>query len=331
MLKCGIIGLGGLGKAHLRNVKLLEGAAELTAVCDVNEAAFDSVTAINMNINASAVDGAYRRYTDALAMLTEESLDFIISAVPTYLHREIAGLALDRGVHVLSEKPMALTLEDCRGMIGKAKAAGKQLMIGQCLRYWPEYRELKAMIESGRYGKVICAEFARLSALPRWSWQNWYWDWEKSGGALFDLHIHDVDMINWLFGKPEWVSAVASHTDVKFDSVAALYGYEGKFVSARAYWGLAASFPFEMSFLVRFENATVRMENAGLIIYTEDRIFKVETPQEDAYYSELADFVRCVAENRAIETNPPEDSMAAIEIATAEKESILGGKVVSLV
>ena len=64
-------------------------------------------------------------------------------------------------------------------------------MIGQCVRYGAATTALKEMIASGKYGKVIKADFSRLSATPIWSWQNWYLDETQSGGAALDMHIHD--------------------------------------------------------------------------------------------------------------------------------------------
>jgi predicted dehydrogenase len=334
MLKCGIIGFGGLGKVHFGNLLKMEksgAGVRVAALCDVERESFSASTSMNIGESGGVADlSPYRLYSDAADMLDKEELDFAVAAVPTYLHSGIAVSALNRGLHVFSEKPMALTLEQCQAMLDASAASGKLLMIGQCLRYWPEYRKLKELVDGGEYGKVVRADFSRLSATPLWSWQNWYMDHEKSGGAAMDLHVHDVDTINWLFGVPEAVTSVATHVVSKFDSISTAYHYADKAVSAVADWGLAAKYPFGMGFVVRFEKAVATMSPQGFRIYTQDEALAPELPKDDAYYCEMADFTRCIREGAAIEANPPESSMRTLKITLAEKESALSGKRVAI-
>ncbi|MDR1439097.1 MAG: Gfo/Idh/MocA family oxidoreductase [Clostridiales bacterium] len=381
MLKCGIIGFGGLGKVHFKNLSKMEEeglGVKVAALCDVEESKFTARTATNLGDGAAAADTSRcSLYADAREMLSREALDFAVIAVPTYLHERIAVAALEAGAHVFCEKPMARASAQAQNMLGKAKAAGRLLMIGQCLRYWPEYAKLKSLVESGEYGRVVRADFSRLSAPPKWSWQDWYLDYEKSGGAALDLHVHDIDMVNWLFGAPQSVSSEATHAICKFDSITTRYQYPGKLVTATADWGLAESFPFGMGFLVRFERATAAMGAQGLRVYGENGECAAEgsngadaaggagsagvaggkggkgsavgatggkdgadtaggagsagsaaphselpaLPTADAYYNELADFIRCINDGASITVNPPESSLLTLRIALAEQES----------
>ena len=77
-------------------------------------------------------------------------------------------------------------------------------MVAHCIRFWPEYLALKELVESGKYGKLTSAFFRRLSGLPKWS--TWFPNPELSGGAILDLHIHDVDFIQFLLGLPKYVT-----------------------------------------------------------------------------------------------------------------------------
>ena len=115
MLNYAIVGLGGLGKVHFANANELSkiySDVKLVAICDVNEETFTNKTATNLGEdNSERSFSAYNLYTDIKVMLEKEKLDFIISAVPSYLHEEIAIMAMEKGIHVFSEKPIALSLE----------------------------------------------------------------------------------------------------------------------------------------------------------------------------------------------------------------------------
>jgi predicted dehydrogenase len=323
MLKCGIIGFGGLGKLHCKNLMELEkeGIAKVVAICDVDEKQYShSRIQINLDFDLSIDSIGLPTYLSAEGLLSKEKPDFVISATPTFIHQDIASLALSWGVNVFSEKPMALSASSCDLMLEASKASGKLLMIGQCLRYWPEYAYLKELIVSGEYGEVERAEFIRYGSFPKWSWNNWYGDHEKSGGSAIDLHVHDVDMINWLFGPPQSVSSQATHRLTPFDSISTLYSYPGKVVFASAEWGMPDSYPFQMGFLVRFEKAAVSFSGGVLKVFAESGVSEPALSKEDAYMSEIKDFIRCIQGGK-LEINPPEDSKVAVQIALAEKES----------
>lgn len=324
MLKCAIIGLGGLGQMHLKNMIQIEretGSASVVALCDVDTGRFTQTVETNLG-GAEAIDMApYRKYTNVDELLEKETLDFVISAVPTYLHAEIAIKALRHGLHTFSEKPMALHPDQCDAMIAAAHEAGRLLTIGHCLRFWPEYQVLKKIIDSGDYGSVVKAEFTRYSPLPTWTWDNWMLDFDKSGGAALDLHVHDIDTICWLFGQPEWVSSRATHAVMPYDSITTSYGYSGKVVTAVGDWGMGAKYPFSMGFLVRLERATVSLDHNGLHVYTSDEISSPPLACHDAYRAEIEAFIQCIESRVENRFNPPEASAYAIRIARAEMRS----------
>ena len=176
MLKYAIIGFGGLGKVHFGQTKAVAevvGDVQLVAICDVEESRFIKQTATNLDGGDADLDlSGYRFYTDVNELLEKEQLDFVITALPTYLHEKIAVMAMEHGIHVFSEKPMALNCEQAETMIHKAKENNVQLMIGHCLRFWPEYVYLKKAIDSQKYGRVLRAEFTRQCATPIWSWNR---------------------------------------------------------------------------------------------------------------------------------------------------------------
>lgn len=334
MLKYAIIGFGGLGKAHFKNTQaVLErvGDVELVALCDVEKSAFETQTEINLGTNDVSLDlSKYNLYTDVAELLEKEELDFVITALPTYIHEKIAVMVMEKGIHVFSEKPMAINLKHAQNMIDKAKKNNVKLMIGQCLRYWPEYVLLKEMIDSKKYGKVIWADFKRFSQTPKWSWQDWMRDGEKSGGCALDMHVHDVDFISWAFGKPKTVTSRATSVDVEHDCILTFYDYGDVLVSASSGWGLKQKYPFTAEFVVRFENASVEMKGGKMMLYTDDAATEIEVSNENAYVEEVVDFIACIREDRESTINTPETAKASIAIAIAEKKSADKKKTIKL-
>ena len=166
MLKVGFIGLGSMGRGHVDVYRRLEreGApVKLVAVCDIDPVKLQNGTSIQSNIvDTDGLDlSAYRRYTDYHEMLAKEELDYVDTALPTCLHAEAAIAVLKSGRHVLSEKPMALSVDHCSSMIAAANEAGKLLMTAQCLRFWPAYEYLKKTVDENRFGPVTSAYFWR--------------------------------------------------------------------------------------------------------------------------------------------------------------------------
>ncbi|MBR5527444.1 MAG: Gfo/Idh/MocA family oxidoreductase [Clostridia bacterium] len=342
MIKAGIIGIGSMGRGHLNNyIKFMREnkGIELVAICDVDEKKFENYKA-DFNLEGVA-DGnfdfsKFRCYTNVDEMLEKETeLDMVSVIVPTYLHCEISCKCLEKGINVFCEKPMALNLEECERMITTAKKAGKRLMIGQCLRFWGEYNYLKECVETERFGKVIAAYFYRGGSTPLWSFGDWYHKKELGGGAIYDQHIHDVDMVNYLFGMPEKVcsTGINYYEGSNFDAVSTNYIYpDGKVVNSQNDWCQACG--FGAFYRVNFEKATLVYDNTGLhVADASDRNGKidleykgtsykdVEVSKESAYETEILYFADCIRNNKPVDFNTPEDSMSTIKLVHAEIES----------
>src|SRR5699024_4957384 len=114
--------------------------------------------------------------------------------------------SLDCGKDTICEKPIALSLKDAKEMLDKAEQKDCMLYIAQVLQFTKEVEILRRTVESGVYGKPLDACFERLSACPRWAQDGWLFDVNKSGLLPYDLHIHDLDVIVSIFGKPEGYS-----------------------------------------------------------------------------------------------------------------------------
>jgi len=330
-----IIGFGGLGKLHFGNLPEIEkrvGNIRLVAICDVDEEAFYTRRGINLESNQREFSlSEYHLYTDVNELFEKEELCFVITALPTYLHEEIAVMAMERGIHVFSEKPMALSYAQGLHMLHVARENKVQLMIGQCVRYFPQYVSLKELVDSRKYGNVVKAEFVRNCATPLWSWEKWMQDEEKSGGAVLDLHVHDVDYINWIFGMPKAVSSYATNSKMKHESVMTVYHYEDKLVTAASDWGMTQAYPFTSGFTVRFEEAVAVTWEGYVKIYLDNgEEVLVEGSKQSGHMEELVDFISCIRSGVESTINPPEASLQSLKIALAEKESADTGIMVSL-
>ncbi|MCU6712653.1 Gfo/Idh/MocA family oxidoreductase [Paenibacillus sp. J5C_2022] len=326
MLKVGLIGFGFMGRMHLDNYERLmkEGAdIKLTAICDIRiEELKNSKVWTNLDTGRDVYDlSTYSLYDNIDAMLAGEQFDIVDIALPTPHHADLAIRLMESGIHVFCEKPMARTAEDARRMVEASERTGKKLMIGQCLRFWPAYEYLKACIEDGRYGAVTAGYFFRGSSTPL----GWYRDGSQSGGNLMDMHVHDVDMINWLFGKPDGVSTLARTvlTEGAYDIVSTNYVYpDGKVVNAQSDWTLQGDFGFSMVYRVNFEGANLVFENGQVKVNpNEGAGFVAELSEDTGYYRELSYFLNAVKNNEAVAVCSPESVAETMDIVEAEIRS----------
>ncbi len=332
MLKVGLVGLGFMGSSHLSVYKkMIEDGldVQVVAICDVNESKFSGKgTKGNLDTVSADLDlSAYKLYTDMEEMLDKEELDFVDIATPTFLHDKLAIVAMKKGVHVFCEKPMAINYSDCQDMIKTSKETGKKLMIGQTLRYWNTYEYLKKAIDEKTFGNVTSGYFFRGGTTPIWSWENWLLTKERSGGALLDQHIHDVDAINWLFGVPKAVSTIGKvvYEGSGYDAVSTNYIYDSNIViNAQDDWTINGNgFGFKMMYRVNFEKGAIIYENGKTTVYPkEGDCFEAELSKEDAYYKEIRLFMECLKGSTDLNLFELLESHAVtIKIGEAEIES----------
>ncbi len=330
MIRVGLIGLGVMGRGHLAVYERLarEGSdVKLVAVCDIVPSKLEGrdIVTGNMDTGTACNTAPYARYLDYNEMLQKEQLDYVDIALPTFLHSQAAVAAMEAGCHVLCEKPMARTLEQCEQMIDTARATGKRLMVAQCLRFWPAYEYLKECVDSGRYGAVTSAYFFRGGDTPRWSWENWLLNDERSGGCLLDQHVHDVDMINHLFGVPDAVSTRAVNVieGSGYDAVSTQYHYaDGKVVCAEDDWTIGGEWGFDMLFRVNFRQGNVFFSHGKLRVCPADGpAIEPELPRDDGYYREIVAFTDALRTGGEVPRCAPESTRDTIAIALAEVDS----------
>lgn len=333
MLKVAVTGLGFMGRMHYNCYKALEEVEIVSAVCEVDQSKPTNSSEAIGNIGAEeSLDlTGIKLFYDFDKMLAEVDLDAISIALPTYMHCDKTIKALQAGVHVLCEKPMALTIAECEKMIDAAEKSGKVLQIGHCIRFWPEYANAKQIIDSGKYGKVLTATFQRLSLTPTWGWDGWILDGKRSGGASFDLHIHDTDFVQYLFGMPKAVRSFGvKGPSSDYDHIITNYIYEDdKMVTAEGSWMMAASFGFEMSFNIVMEKATITFDctrqPAFKVCPVDSEAFTPQVEPGDGYSREIAHFVKAAQGQKVSEILTPHQSLDSVKLVNAEKQSIAIG------
>ena len=139
-------------------------------------------------------------YTSIDELLQNDNIDVIDICAPTYEHANLSVKALDKGKHVICEKPIANTLKDAQRMIKVAKANGSHLYIAHTRRFDERWIKIKDIISSGEVGELITITRSEKSWLPFPS-DHWYWNPRLSGGVLLDIGIHVADQFNWLFNS----------------------------------------------------------------------------------------------------------------------------------
>jgi predicted dehydrogenase len=262
MVRVGLVGLGFMAATHLKAYRDVPDA-RVMALCNPSGRRLDGDFS---DVGGNLGDGepirlppgtftAFRSYRE---MIADPGIDAIDICAPTFLHRELSVLALEAGKHVICEKPMARNTRDALAIVSAAHSANRVFMPAMCLRFVPEWRWLKEAVDDRRFGRVRSAFFRRIAEPPAWGQAN-FLDGPRSGGALFDLHIHDADFVQYCFGRPSAVqSSGYESVSGAIDHVVTQYYVAGEaMVHAEGSWAMTPGFGFNMSYLVNFENATV--------------------------------------------------------------------------
>jgi len=329
-----VVGLGYMGMTHLRTY-LSHPLARVVAVCGASRLPVNGVlTAVAGNIQ-EADDlrlgpqvKVFRQLDDLLA---GADVDLVDICTPTPLHPAQAIAALKAGKHVLCEKPLARTAAEAREIVAVAQNSPGFLMPAMCMRFWPGWRWLKDAVAAKTHGAVLAARFRRVSAPPAWNQTAG----ADTGGALFDLHIHDTDFVNFLFGRPQGVfSSGIAAANGAINHVVTQYHYPGgPVVHAEGSWLLAQG--FGMAYTLYCERATLDYDLArgadALMITTDDGPPRPVPPTgTDGYEGEIDYFLGCIGQQQAPGLVTAADGVTALEICEAEEKSIRTGASVKI-
>ena len=262
-LRVGVIGTGFAGSTHARACVGLPGA-RLTTI----------TAATGAEAQPLATELGARVAPDAAALCASEEVDLVVVASPTYLHREHVILAAEAGKQVFCEKPIARTLDDARAMVQACAAANVRLAIGHVVRFFPEYRRAKELLDDGVLGRAAIATLTR-GTLSVGAARAWYLDPTKSGGVVLDLMLHDLDVLRWWFGEPARVYAKRLARGGALDYALATLRYDDRpIVQLEASW--AEHGGFRTAFEVRGDH--------GMLVHDSRAVapFIVQSPGGDA-------------------------------------------------
>lgn len=206
MLKVAIIGTGGIAGAHIEAYKIFGERCQIVALCDINKESAVKAK-LRYGLDADIV-------SDHRELLARGDIDLVSICTPPYTHAELTLDALNAGVHVIVEKPMASSLAECDLMIEAAAVSGKILSVISQNRFGDAVTKLKHALDSGLAGRIVHAQ------VDSFWWRGYvYYDlwwrgtWEKEGGGCTLNHaVHHIDMFQWMMGMPEKVTAVMANT-----------------------------------------------------------------------------------------------------------------------
>ncbi len=268
------------------------------------------------------------RYEHWEQLVADEAVEAVAVTLPTALHADVCVAAMESGKHVICEKPMALTLADCDRMIAAARRSGRTLMIAQCIRFWPQYEEIKRRVDAGEIGPVRFARLRRLASPPDYSAGGWLMNAALSGGALFDLHVHDADFAHVLLGAPARISAAGVRgPSGGIDQVAATYTYgDGRYAVVEGGWMFSPPWPFEMAITVAGATGTLdwsmRRGPRVLLYRGGEQPQEIAVADQTGWQRELDYFVACLRSGRPVDRCLPESSRTSIALVLAEAASI---------
>lgn len=325
----GIVGLGFMGHTHLAAYHKAIAAGyncHIAAICDRSpEQLTTTTTAGNIDTTSSLPDQHHidlrttAVYNDYLALLDDPAVELISICTHTTTHVPMTLAALDANKHVLVEKPLALTSHDAQRVVDAASRSKTICMPAMCMRFWPAWRYLHDAIADGRYGKVQSLTFHRLGSMPTWS--RFYAEISQSGGAIIDLHIHDVDFITWCCGLPKAVYAAgsANHLSAHF-----IYP-DIPHIVAEGGWAQDPAFPFTMRFVACFENATLDFllgRPHELMISQNDQSQAIELDTATGYDNEIRHMLECIADGKTQAEVTPDDAVNDLRIIEAEQQCL---------
>lgn len=206
MIRVAVIGCGNISSAHIEGYLTFPERCEIVALCDIYP------EKAKRRKEQYHLDGA-RIYASHEELLEHEEIDVMSVCTPPYVHAEIAIHGMEGGANVLVEKPMAASLEECDRMLEAEQRTGKTMGIIAQNRFRTPIMKTKQVLDTGLIGRILHAQIDSF-----WWRGHCYYDlwwrgcWEKEGGGCTLNHaVHHIDMLGWMMGRPEKVTAVLSN------------------------------------------------------------------------------------------------------------------------
>jgi predicted dehydrogenase len=329
-LNVAVIGIGAMGKSHVRNYSNID-SANLVAICDIDE---EKAKQIAKEYNTNY-------YTNCSEMLEKEKIDAVSVCVPTKYHKEIAVGVLKNKIHVLVEKPIATTVEEAEEMINHADKNNVKLMVGHIERFNPVVMELKKRVAGNELGKIYKVNCSRLSPFPQRV---------VDVGVIVDLAIHEIDILRHILDSKiirvyaETARRIhSSHEDLLTGTIR----FENKVLGViNANWltpkkvreititgekGMFAA-NYLTQELCFYENDFTKKNldyNSNFMNVVEGNMEKIKINKKEPLKLELESFIDCIKEGaKPIVTG--QDGIEALKIAEKFEQSAKENKVIVL-
>ena len=295
--KVWVCGFGFMGQTHAGNLLKIPGVtlAGIIDPCDIRER-LSGIRGNQETVRIAWEDVAdiphYRSFQEARE---KSEADILVIALPTKLHFQAVMDALKGGLDVFVEKPFSVSLTECELMNRTAAEHNRIIAVGQCVRFMREYAFLSETIRSGRLGELKFLKLNRITGFPDWG--NWREPEfvKASGGALFDLLLHDVDYLRFCLGEPSSISAASRFTAEGVSMISAGFDYPGVHVSVEGGFVMPSSFPFQRSFSAFFERGSLNSSLPGKVEeFSENGRKEYDFSPDDPYYTEMAQFIDAV-------------------------------------
>lgn len=348
MINVGIVGIGFMGWIHWLSYQKVRGV-QVAAVCEANNKRLTGDWRDikgNFGPPGEIVDlTGIATYSDLNDMLADDKIDMVDICLPPSLHADAAVAALKAGKHVFCEKPMALTTADCRRMVQAAEKAKKRLNIGHVLPLLPEYAFALKTVQSGKYGEVLGGTFKRVISDPQWLKD--FYDPNRIGGPMLDLHIHDAHFIRLMFGMPTSVVSSGRMRGEVVEYCNTLFKFDDPKLAVHSQTGVInqQGRSFTHAFEIHLERATLLYDLAVVgdevvmampltLLDNKGKATRPKLPEGDpmlaAFQSEIKEVIRCVKSNTPSRLLGGDLARDAIAICHKETESVVKGKPVKI-
>ncbi|MCH8815271.1 MAG: Gfo/Idh/MocA family oxidoreductase [Chloroflexi bacterium] len=272
---------------------------------------------------------------DLQKLLDDPTIEAVDVCLPSSLHREFVVKALDAGKHVFCETPLALTAEDAEAMIGTARSSDRLLLVALLMRSIAEYQHIQRAVMSGELGRPLAVYAYRLGSYLRRESSEFK---EHYGDPTIELMTFDFDVLNWLFGLPNEVYAVATDgPDGTPGHVVAALRYDDFVANVEASGLMPTGFPFSVGIRVVGETECLELSTTfpngvpetTLASYAGESE-EVRVNGHDPYMAECQYFVECVRGDADPQLLSAERALEALRLSIAIQDSLKQQKAVRL-
>jgi len=338
-LKLGMIGTGSIARFHLSRWQRLP--VEIVGYYDINLAAAQN-----------AADTYGGRAFETLAGLLAE-VDIVDICTHTPAHKDAVLAAAAAGKSMVCEKPLARHLSDGEAMVAACEAAGVRLFVAQVVRFFPQFAQAKAVLDSGQLGQPAVIRTVRGGSFPRAAGNSWYGNLAESGGVVMDLSIHDIDFARWCFGEVERVFArglTFANIDRRDHTLITLRFTNGAIGHIEGSWAFPPG-QFQTSIEIAGTEGLLAWDSTeGQPLHTalfppqtgdqslpsplnadqlERKALSPLADDDDPYYLELDHFLTCLQTGDPFRVSP-HDGLMAVKVSLAAIESMRRGEPITI-